>query len=262
MNPFDNSSNNQGRYLYCIADSNEKISLGKIGIEGSEVYTLPFGQLCAVVHNCQAQAYESEDRDRVKSWIITHQKVVDSVWQRVETVLPLAFDTIIIGEEGIDPEENMKNWLEKDYQNLKEKIDKVKSKAEYGIQILWDPKIIIENLASEVVEIKNLKQELQSKPPGTAYMYEEKIKNLLRKEMEKRADQYFKDFYGRIKNEVVDIHIDRTKKVDDNLQMLMNLSCLVVKKEVKRLGEVLEKIKEESGFSIRFTGPWPPYSFT
>lgn len=250
-----------GIYLYCIADSNEKVNLGKIGIGGSEVYTLLYQEISAIVHNCEAHPYESEDKDIVKAWVMTHQKVVDFAWQRFGAVLPLAFDTIIIGEEGIDPKENMKKWLQKDYQNLKEKLNKVKGKAEYGVQILWDPKVIVENLAQQTPEIKDLKEKLKSKPPGTAYMYEEKIKNLLRKEMEKGADEYFKDFYGRIKKEIDDIHIEKTKKVDENLQMLMNLSCLVVKENVERLGEVLEEIKKESGFVIRFTGPWPPYSF-
>lgn len=252
---------NDGIYLYCIADGNEKVSLGEIGIDGSNVYTLPYQEISAVVHNCEPQPYESEDKDIVKGWVMTHQKVVDYAWQRFGTVLPLAFDTIIIGEEGIDPKENMKKWLQKDYQNLKERLNKVKGKEEYGVQILWDPKVMVERIAEDSPEIKNLKEELKSKPPGTAYMYEEKIKNLLRKEMEKKADEYFKDFYARIKKEVFDIHIDKAKKVDENLQMIMNLSCLVVKENVKRLGEVLEKIKKENGLIVRFTGPWPPYSF-
>ncbi|MEW6674770.1 MAG: gas vesicle protein GvpL [Nitrospirota bacterium] len=252
---------NDGIYLYCIADGNEKVSLGEIGIDGSNVYTLPYQEISAVVHNCEPHPYESEDKDIVKGWVMTHQKVVDYAWQRFGTVLPLAFDTIIIGEEGIDPKENMKKWLQKDYQNLKERLNKVKGKEEYGVQILWDPKVMVERIAEDSPEIKNLKEELKSKPPGTAYMYEEKIKNLLRKEMEKKADEYFKDFYARIKKEVFDIHIDKAKKVDENLQMIMNLSCLVVKENVKRLGEVLEKIKKENGLIVRFTGPWPPYSF-
>ena len=255
------SSSDQGIYLYCIADGNEKVNLGKIGIDGSHVYSLPYQEICAIVHNCEVHPYESEAKDIVRAWVMTHQKVVDCAWQRFGAVLPLAFDTIIIGEEGIDPKENMKNWMQKDYQKLKEKLDKVKGKAEYGVQLLWDPKVIVERIAQDTAEIKDLKEEIKSKPPGTAYMYEEKIKNLLRKEMEKKADEYFKDFYGRIKEEVDDIHIDKAKKVDENLQMLMNLSCLVVKENVERLGKVLEEIKEKEGFVVRFTGPWPPYSF-
>jgi hypothetical protein len=30
---------------------------------------------------------------------------------------------------------------------------------------------------------------------------------------------------------------------------------------VKELGEELEKIEGKEGVEVRFTGPWPPYSF-
>lgn len=43
--------------------------------------------------------------------------------------------------------------------------------------------------------------------------------------------------------------------------MLLNLSCLVSKGKVDSLGEELEKINNMEGFSVRFTGPWSPYSF-
>jgi len=252
---------NEAIYLYCIAEGNEKVSLGKIGIDGSEVYALPCQEISAIVHNCEPRPYESEDAEKVKAWVVTHQKVVDCAIQKFDTVLPMAFDTIIIGEEGVEPKEDMEKWLQEDYEKLKEKLNKVKGKAEYGVQVLWDPKVMVEKIAQDTPEIKDLKEKLNSKPPGTAYMYEQKIKNLLRKEMEKKADEYFKDFYARIKKEAFDIHIDKAKKVDDNLQMLMNLSCLVVEENVDRLGQVLEEIKKENGFIVRFTGPWPPYSF-
>ena len=41
----------EARYLYCIADSAEKVNFGNVGIESSEVYTIPYEDLCAVVHN-------------------------------------------------------------------------------------------------------------------------------------------------------------------------------------------------------------------
>ena len=40
----------EGRYVYCVADAGEKVSLGEIGIEGQEVYVLKLqrGDLPAV----------------------------------------------------------------------------------------------------------------------------------------------------------------------------------------------------------------------
>ena len=43
--------------------------------------------------------------------------------------------------------------------------------------------------------------------------------------------------------------------------MLMNLSCLLAREGSKKLGGELEKIDSREGYSVRFTGPWPAYSF-
>ena len=55
--------------------------------------------------------------------------------------------------------------------------------------------------------------------------------------------------------------MEKTKKAEHGLQMIMNLSCLVYKDSHTELGEELGKINQLEGFSVRFTGPWPPYSF-
>jgi len=251
-----------GRYLYCIVKGNEAVNLGKIGIEGNEVYTIPYKELSAVVHNCPAEPYRSEDEEVVKSWLVTHQKVVDAATERFGTVIPIGFDTIVQGNVAVDPEENMKAWLKKDYENLTAKMEKVRGRAEYGVQVFWDPKVMAQKIAEESPEIKKLDEEIKSKPKGLAYMYRQKLEDLLKKEMEKLADRYFRDFYEKIKPYAGDLRVEKTKKTEDkNTQMLLNLSCLLPKEGSKKLGEELEKIDALEGFSVRYTGPWPPYSF-
>ncbi|MDD5014005.1 MAG: GvpL/GvpF family gas vesicle protein [Atribacterota bacterium] len=251
----------EARYLYCIINSAEKINFGNIGIEDSEVYTIPYQDLSAVVHNCLPEPYKSEDQEKMKSWVTTHEKVVEVAWEKFDTVLPLGFDTIIKGEENIAPDENMKKWLKDDYENLTQKMGKLKDKAEFGVQIFWDPKIISEGLIEKNPDIKKLSEEIKFKSKGLAYMYKQKLENLLKKEMEKEADRYFKNFYEQIRRCVEQIKIEKTKKLEENKQMLLNLSCLLFKGKSKMLGEELEKINHTKGFFVRFTGPWPPYSF-
>ncbi|MBU1428482.1 GvpL/GvpF family gas vesicle protein, partial [bacterium] len=168
--------------------------------------------------------------------------------------------TIIIGEEEREPEENMKSWLKDDYENLKNKLSKLEGKAEFGIQIFWDIKIISERIIDTDKEIKKLSDEIKTKSKGLAYMYKQKLENILKKEIEKETDRYFKDFYDRVKSCVDEIKVDRTKKEEEK-PMLMNLSCLLAKEKSKTLGGELDKIDQMPEFSVRFTGPWPPYSF-
>jgi hypothetical protein len=43
--------------------------------------------------------------------------------------------------------------------------------------------------------------------------------------------------------------------------MIANLSLLVRKERVQEIGAVLQEAGGEQGVEIRFTGPWPPYTF-
>jgi hypothetical protein len=248
-------------YLYCLAEGAEEVNFGKIGIEGNEVYIIPYDDISAVVHKCPPKPYQSEDREVVKSWVMAHQRVVDAAWEKFGNVLPSGFDTIIKGDETLSAEENLKKWLREDHENLKAKLEKVRGKAEVGVQIFWDPKVIAESLMETSEEIRKLNEEMRGKPPGMAYFYKQKMEQALKKEMDEKADNYFKNFYGRVKKYADDIHVEKTMKIDKDKQMLMNLSVLVHRDKIKLLGEELAEIKEIGGIDVRFTGPWPPYSF-
>ena len=253
----------EGIYLYCIADGAYAVSLGSTGMNKDPlpVVTIPHRQLSAVIHWCKPKPFQSEDPQTVKKWVVAHQEVVNRAWERFGTVLPLAFNTIIRGQEALGPEQSLRSWLEKEYDRLKAKLLKLRGKAEYGVQILWDPKVIADQLLQEVPAAKQLSEEKGKKAPGAAYLYEQKLKGLLKKEMEAKADACFKEFYGQIRAVVEETKIERTKKTHDETQMLMNLSCLTARDRLERLSQVLDGIDGRAGFSVRFTGPWPPYSF-
>lgn len=251
----------EARYLYCIANSRIKMNFGRIGIEDSEVYTINYKDLCALVHDCPPEPYKSDDEEKVKSWIIAHEKVVEAGWSKFGTVLPLSFDTIIRRDENNNAESKLKEWLKDEYIILKQKLDKLIDKAEFGVQIYWDSKVIGKKLAETSDEIKNLSEDIKSKSKGSAYMYRQKLENLMRKQMEAKAERYSKYFYERIKRYVDEIKVEKTKRPEKGKQMLMNLSCLIPREKSRTLGGELKKINKKEGFYVRFTGPWPPYSF-
>ncbi|MCF8131289.1 MAG: GvpL/GvpF family gas vesicle protein [Deltaproteobacteria bacterium] len=257
-----NPKSQTGLYLYSIADGAETMDLGGIGLDGTRVYTVPFGDFSAVVHDCKAEPYQSEDRDRVKAWVLTHQKVVDAALEKFGAVIPMGFDTIISGKGDADPEENMRKWIETDYENLASKMAKIRGKAEYGVQIFWKTQAMARNVSEKSTEIKALEREIQTKPKGIAYMYRQKLEELLKHEMARKADQCFQEFYEKIKVHTDDLRVEKTKKADEEgRQMLLNLSCLLSKGQSEKLGQSLEEIDNREGFFVRYTGPWPPYSF-
>jgi len=253
---------NRGRYIYGVAASGSTVSLGPIGIEGNDVFTIPHRDFCAIAHSCPAEPYQSGDEETVKKWVKTHQDVLDEAKKVLGTVIPMGFDSILQSkDDAVSPDQVVKDWLKEDSERLQAIMEKIKGRDEYGVQIFYAPGTIAKQISEESQEIRKIKEEMAGKSPGTAYLYKQKVERAVKAEIERLANDWFKDFYARVKRHCDDIVVEKTRKVDRNKVMLLNLSCLVAGERVDNLGEELEKINNIEGFSVHFSGPWPPYSF-
>jgi hypothetical protein len=252
----------EGRYVYGVAFGRKAAKLGAIGIEGSDVYTIPYRQFCAIVHNCSTEPYQSSDDGVVRRWVRTHQSVLDKAKERFGTVIPLTFDTILKPkDDNIPADQVVRDWLKKDHDQLCTVMRRIEGKDEYVVQVSYEPGVIAKQILEQSAEIRQIKEEMAAKSPGTAYMYRQRLEKAVKGEIEKRVDDWFEDFYGRIEKHTDDIVVEKTKKLDKDRMMLLNLSCLVTREKVKRLGKELERINDMEGFFVHFSGPWPAYSF-
>lgn len=256
-----NQPEGEARYLYCVAESCGEQNLGDIGIAGNGVYTISCMGLAAVVHDCHGEAFEHGDKDEMKACLLVHQRVVQIAAERFGTVLPLGFGKIIAGDEHKKPEEKVADWLKSSFKDLEIKLKKVEGKAEYGVQVFWDVSLVTVRLIDEVPHIRALSEEIKLKKAGTAFLYEEKLKKEIRLCLEEAAARHYRTFYEKIKDVAEDVRIDKCHRTSDDRKMLLNVSCLLNDRQVERLGEMLDDITGQEGFSVRYTGPWPPYSF-
>lgn len=249
----------EGRYLYCVVNNGKETDFGQVGIGESLAYIVPFNGIGAVVHWCEAKPYVTGDKKKAEEWILAHQYVIDLATEEFGTVIPLTFDTIIRGSD-----ETVKQWLREEYNQLKTQLEKLEGKTEYGVQIFLD-KGIIEKSISENKEIQNLRSELEKKSEGVAYLFRKKLEK--RQGLEKRAfaEKHAQMFYSKIKRLVDEVRLESiNKEVPEKWrgkQMILNIACLATKDGTQSLGKMLSEINREEGFAVRFTGPWPPYSF-
>src|SRR3972149_1251070 len=178
-------------YVYCVADAGERLSLGRIGLDGAEVYCIPYHDLCAVAHACVAQPYSSGDSGTAREWVLEHERVVEAAWKKWGTVLPLAFDTLFRAEAGANAEENVRSWLQTDYPTLRQRLDRVRDREEYGVQVSWDPQAVARHLMETSAELKTLSADTAPRSKGLAYMHRQRLEQLLGKEMEVEAHRCF-----------------------------------------------------------------------
>jgi len=253
------------RYIYGVIPCIEKQDFGPIGIEGNRVYTIglpqsaPYQDICAVVHDCPPEPYQG-DGATVKGMVATHSDVVDAIWEAAGTVLPMSFDVIIKPDEERSADDNVRRWLAGEYETFRLKLEEFRDKVELGVQVLWDSEAITRQITEENEEIRELVAEMSTKSKGTAYFYRHKISEAVKKEMAVKAGRDYRRYYERLREYAEDIQVNTIKRHPDK-QMIVNLSLLVKGDQVKAVGAVLGEFREEEGVDVRFTGPWPPYTF-
>lgn len=240
-------------YLYCVINGAAETNFGA-GIDENEVYTIPYQNISAIVHK-NAKPLE-KDREKIIEVVALHQYILDCATLKFGTVLPFGPGVITKGGE-----EKITEFLGKNYTKFKEELDRVKNKSQIRVQIFWDNDLIISKIEEENEEVKHLKSNMKTKP-GTAFMLTRKI---IRKEMDKKAEECFKEFYDQIRGITEDITVEKTmmqmQEKWRGKEMIINLSCLVHKDKVEKLENTLKAINKMEGFSVRCTGPWPPFNF-
>ena len=251
----------KGLYIYAVAQGEKEEPLDLKGIQGVPIWALAHQGLVAITQECEPKPFNSEDQKTLADWLLIHQSVVDQAWERYENIIPFGFDTIIVPTNGKSAHQNLEEWLKKESPELKRKLERLRNKAEYGVQIIWDPTVILPKIKGQDKELQDLEKEIQSKPQGVAYLLQKKLEELMKQRLEVSANAYFKVFYQKIHECVEDTHIEKVRKEDPPKQMILNVSCLQDKGKTANLGAVLEKIGRIEGFDVCFTGPWPPYTF-
>lgn len=248
--------------MYGVAEGEKVLSLGPIGLDGKEVFTIPGEGLCAIVHGCPATPYQSTDENTVIQWVRTHQSVLDEAQKKFGTVIPMSFDTILQSKnEAVSPDQAVRDWLKEEAGRLLSLMERIRGRDEYGVQIFYTPRVIASRIAETNPEIRQTREEMTMRSPGVAYLLRQKVEKAVRAEMERRANDWFKDYYARIKRHCADIVVEKTGRTEGSKIMLLNLSCLVTRDMVKDLGAELEDISNTEGLTVHFSGPWPPYSF-
>ena len=250
----------EARYLYSIARTGNIAQLGSIGIQENNVYIVPYKDIAAIVHACDAKPYQTEDKKLAEGWVLEHSYVIDQATKMFGTVLPFSFDVIIKGDDDA-----VKDWLCRDYENLAGELLRMEGTAEYSIQIYCDHAYLETLVFSKNQELCDLVNSIEKEPKGKAYLLKRnldlKLKNLTYYEAGRLADQFCSEIKPLVKELKSESKTSWTPEKYRDKKLLASCSCLVSDEAVKRLGEVLEEINDKDGFYVRFTGPWAPFSF-
>jgi hypothetical protein len=241
------------RYLYCVLPADDPApAVCAPALDGGPVHPIRHRDIAVLTHACAPEPYQGSETE-VRGWIAAHNAVIEEAWKSAGTVLPMSFDVIVRGDSGPGAEANVAGWLSEHHAALSSRLQALRGRVEVGVQILRDAE---DSGAGEAGEAES-----QSvRPRGHAYFARHQRQREQRERLELQAEAAFCRHGEMLAALVDDVQVNRPRPVRGKM-MVLNLSLLTDQAGVLRVGDYLEQVSQETDAEVRFTGPWPPYSF-
>ena len=240
----------EGKYIYCIIDTNGVRNFGAIGIggRGDVVSNISYQDISAVISNYPMEKYELS-----KENLLAHEEVVERVMSDC-TVLPVRAFTIAANAEEV------RDFLRKHYRELTGLLKDMDNKVELGLTAYWkDMAPIFQEIVNENRKIRTLREKIAGVAERQGF--KEKI-NL--GEMVASALKYKKEIEGEeilrsLKKSAIDFRMNDVR----GDEMIINAAFLIDRGwENEFDGKVRElNSKYTQRTRFKYVGPMPPYNF-
>lgn len=254
-----------GIYVYAIVPTGKTRSFGVGGLVGGirpdatdvdgEVYTVPYGDIAAVVSPSPLVDYQGLRRSEAVTYLVAHQRVVEAVMQEY-SLLPVKFGTVLPDEKAIRRLLIQGETLFRTY--LKEFADVVQME----VVVLWDLKKVFQKISeSDFIAQSQVRLANCSEQEATA----EKIAvgRLVAAALEERRVTLRNRVLSSLREIARDVLVNPAMGDD----MVANVALLTEKDTANdgqsRLSTRLTLLDREleGAYTFRQIGPLPPYSF-
>jgi len=238
-----------GKYIYCIINSDVPESFGNTGIggRGDEVYTVCYKNMAAVISNSPIKNYRVSREN-----MMPHEKTIEEAMNE-HTVLPVKFGTITESDKA------MEDILIREYGRFDKMLKKMKDKKELGLKAIFKEDVIYKKILEKYEDIVKLKEVIASKPPGKTHFQRAKIGEMVENALKNEKDLYRK----RILNALSPLSEDEKTNKEYGDRMILNAAFLVNDKKEEKFDIAVNKLDEDYGYLInfKFVGLVPPFNF-
>ena len=239
----------EGRLVYCIIECDSPRSFGNLGIggRGDEVYTIHYGGLAAVVSDTPVMVY-----DPTRENALTFEHVNETVMKEF-TVIPMSFGSVFRTEEDVV------EFLKDTADALRDVLQKMKDKIEFGLKVNWTPETVLREVEEENEDIRRLKEEILSNRQTSTYFARMQLGRLVEQAMGEKSDSFVREIYDHLRD--CAIASRHNKPIGD--KMILNAAFLVERSKATAFDQKVQEIAQRYEGKLRFlyTGPWPPYNF-
>jgi len=265
----------KGFYIYCIREAYDSKFILR-GIDGGEVFVVPYRDLEAVVSEVSIEKFNSGEIQRkakgdlgwIKKNAEIHEKVIDEAMNFQEgkglakmPVIPMKFGAIFKDRERLE------NILKKRYKQFKKTLKNLRGKQEWGVKVYLDRKTLEKKTRKLSALVREKEKEIARLPEGIGYFVEKEIENVIQEEASQALQNYTEDDFKALK-QYADESV-RAKNLEKEitgelLPMVLNGFFLVPRENLegftKEINNLIKK-RQPDGFYFKHSGPWPPYHF-
>lgn len=244
-----------GIYIYGIIRTSEPQEFGYIGIgeQASNVFTVGFHDIAAVVSEGFVTLYDSLAKEKTIKDLVTHQFVLEKVMAGC-TVLPVKFGTMV------ETRQEVVQFLETGYALLSEELRKMEGKIELDVVAQWALPEVMAAVYRDNPHIQS-KQRHFARQSGLVAV-EEKVSlgQLVAQALTTRKASATRLIAQTLNEQAVDMCPHDVA----NDEMIVNTAFLLEKSREGAFHDAVALLdqKLEDTVNFRVVGPLPAYSFS
>src|SRR5258708_33654850 len=247
----DSDTTSDGVYGYGILESGEPRTFGKMGMgaRGDEVFTVHYRDLASVVSRAPLVVY-----DPTRENALTHEHGQEIVMnEHGFTPVPMSFGTLF------KTDDDTVEFLKDTYDALRDVLQKMKDKLEFGLKVNWDREEVLREIEAENEEIRRLKAEIETNTQSSTYFARMQLGRLVEQALADKSESYVREIYDSLRDAAI---ASRSNKVIGD-KMITNVAFLPGRDQAEDSDAKVHDIgvKFEGKLAFKYTGPWPPYNF-
>jgi hypothetical protein len=239
-------------YVYAIIPSGDTTIFDVDGVRHPhKVFSVPCGDLAAVVSASQRTDYHGLQRDEAVSYLTRHQRVVEKVMESF-SLLPVKFGTVFPDEGWV------RTFLEQGQARFCEALDRCAGLTQMEVVVLWNMPEVFQEISLEE-PIAQLKAEVLAHPGEPMEAERVAVGQLVQASLQRRLAALHERLVAALQGVGQDLIVNPAL----NDATVANVAILVDAAGRQALDQRLEALDREFAgrLDFRCVGPLPPYSF-
>lgn len=239
--------------VYAIIPTGDSLLFDVAGADNDDdgVYTVPHGDIAAVVSASSLAHYRGLKRDQAARYLVAHQRIVEAIMADFP-LLPVKFGAVLPDEAAVV------RVLAQGESLFRAHLEQFAGLVQMEVVVLWHLPEIFAAISQEP-EIVRLKGLLDGRPPEETLAGRVKIGQAVQAALEQRRAALRQEITAVLRELARDVVIN--PPMDDS--MVANLALLLDEAGRATLEECLPLLDEtyDGRLTFRCIGPLPPYSF-